>query len=55
MIDASERNQRRELALRVAEVVKRLDVQAGPLTSIFRVYPLHNASAAQIAPRADQS
>ena len=36
---------------RVAEVVKRLDVQSGPLTSIFRVYPLKHGSAAQLAAR----
>lgn len=36
---------------RVAEVVRRLDVEAGPLTSIFRVYALRHAAASQLAPR----
>lgn len=41
----------RDMIERVAEVVKRLDVQAGPLTSIFRVYPLRHGSASQLAAR----
>ncbi len=41
----------RDTMERVAEVVRRLDVQAGPLTSIFRVYPLRHGSATQLAAR----
>jgi type II secretion system protein D len=36
---------------RVADVVKRLDVEAGPLTALFKVYPLKYGSASQIAQR----
>jgi len=36
---------------RVSEVVKRLDVEAGPLTAVFKVYPLHYGSANKLAPR----
>lgn len=36
---------------RVADVVKRLDVEAGPLTAVFKVYPLKYGSASQIAQR----
>lgn len=36
---------------RVADIVERLDVEAGPLTAIFKVYPLKHASASRLAPR----
>ncbi|RME39334.1 MAG: hypothetical protein D6788_05680, partial [Planctomycetota bacterium] len=36
---------------RAAELIHRLDVEAGPLTAVFRVYPLEHASAAALAPR----
>ncbi len=36
---------------RVADVVQRLDVEAGPLTAIFKVYPLQHGSAVRLAPR----
>ena len=36
---------------RVEEVVRRLDVEAGPLTAVFKVYPLKYGSASQIAQR----
>ncbi len=36
---------------RVADVIKRLDVEAGPLTAVFKVYPLQHASAVRLAPR----
>jgi len=39
---------------RVADVVKRLDVEAGPLTAIFRVYTLRHASASQLANRVQE-
>jgi len=41
----------RDATERVADVVKRLDVEAGPLTAIFKVYPLKNGSANQLAQR----
>ncbi len=41
----------RDATERVAEVVGRLDVEAGPLTAVFKVYPLQNGSAAQLAQR----
>lgn len=36
---------------RVSSIIKRLDVEAGPLTSIFKVYPLSNASSGQLSQR----
>ncbi|MEK6677686.1 MAG: secretin N-terminal domain-containing protein, partial [Planctomycetota bacterium] len=36
---------------RVEELVKRLDVTAGPMTSVFKVYPLAFAAAGKLAPR----
>ncbi len=36
---------------RVEDVVRRLDVEAGPLTAMFKVYPLKFGSASQIAVR----
>ncbi len=36
---------------RVADVVDRLDVEAGPLTAIFKVYPLTHGAASRLAPR----
>lgn len=36
---------------RVDYLVRRLDVEAGPTTAIFKVYPLAHGSAAKIAPR----
>ncbi|MFH1110776.1 MAG: secretin N-terminal domain-containing protein [Planctomycetota bacterium] len=41
----------RDATERVADVVKRLDVEAGPLTAVFKVYPLKNGSANQLAQR----
>lgn len=41
----------RDTMERVAEVVKRLDVQAGPLTAVFKVYPLKHGSSAQLSVR----
>lgn len=39
---------------RVQEVLTRLDVEAGPMTAVFKVYSLSNASAAQIAQRTQE-
>jgi type II secretion system protein D len=36
---------------RAADLIERLDVEAGPLTAVFEVYSLRHASAAQLAPR----
>lgn len=36
---------------RVADLVKRLDVEAGPKTAVFKVYPLEHASSARLAPQ----
>lgn len=36
---------------RVDYLVRRLDVEAGPTTAVFKVYPLAHGSAAKIAPR----
>jgi len=36
---------------RVGDVVRRLDVEAGPLTAVFKVYPLTHGSASRLAPR----
>lgn len=36
---------------RVADVVSRLDVEAGPLTAVFKVYPLAHGSSSRLAPR----
>ncbi len=41
----------RDTMERVAQVVQRLDVKAGPLTSIFKVYALRNGNAQQLAAR----
>lgn len=41
----------RDSMQRVADVVKRLDVEAGPLTAVFKVYPLKHGSATRLAPR----
>ncbi|MBI3834274.1 MAG: hypothetical protein HY287_08095 [Planctomycetes bacterium] len=41
----------RDAMEKVTQFIKRLDVEPGPLTSIFKVYSLHNASAAQLAQR----
>jgi type II secretion system protein D len=39
---------------RVEVLIQRLDVEAGPTTSVFKVYPLSNASAGNLAPRIDE-
>ncbi|MEK6798984.1 MAG: secretin N-terminal domain-containing protein [Planctomycetota bacterium] len=36
---------------RVEDVLKRLDVEAGPMTAIFKVYPLNHASSGQLSQR----
>lgn len=41
----------RDAMERVAEMLKRLDVEAGPLTAIFKVYALQHASAIKMAER----
>ncbi|MEK7731228.1 MAG: secretin N-terminal domain-containing protein, partial [Planctomycetota bacterium] len=41
----------RDATERVADVIQRLDVEAGPLTAVFKVYPLKNGSANQLAQR----
>ncbi len=41
----------RDAMERVAEMLKRLDVEAGPLTAIFKVYALQHASAIKMADR----
>jgi len=41
----------RDMLERVADVVKRLDVQSGPMTAVFKVYPLQHGSASKLAPR----
>ena len=41
----------RDALERVAELLERLDVEAGPLTAMFKVYPLQHTSSAQLAPR----
>ncbi|MFQ5473111.1 MAG: secretin N-terminal domain-containing protein, partial [Dehalococcoidia bacterium] len=41
----------RDALERVSELVGRLDVEAGPLTAVFRVYPLRFASAGQLSQR----
>jgi type II secretion system protein D len=41
----------RDAMERVADVVRRLDVEAGPLTAVFAVYPLHYGSSSKLAPR----
>ena len=39
---------------RVEEVIGRLDVEAGPMTAIFKVYPLEHGSATKLAPRMEE-
>ncbi len=39
----------RDAMERVEDLVARLDVEAGPMTAVFKVYPLQHASAAQLA------
>jgi len=41
----------RDTMERVEDVLKRLDVEAGPMTAIFKVYTLKHGSATQLAPR----
>ncbi len=41
----------RDMMERAADVIKRLDVEAGPMTAAFKVYPLIHASATQLAER----
>lgn len=41
----------RDTMERVEDVLKRLDVEAGPMTAIFHVYALKHGSAVQLAPR----
>ncbi len=41
----------RDAIERVEELIERLDVESGPLTAIFTVYPLEHTSAVQLAPR----
>lgn len=36
---------------RAEDLIKRLDVEGGPQTAVFKVYPLEHASATQLAPR----
>ncbi len=44
----------RDAIERMADLVTRLDVEAGPLTTVFKVYPLDYASAAQLAARVQE-
>ena len=44
----------RDTMERVEELVARLDVEAGPMTAIFKVYPLENSSATQLAPKMEE-
>ena len=39
---------------KAAELIKRLDVKAGPLTAVFKVYPLAHASAGQLSARVQE-
>ena len=41
----------RDVMERVEDIVGRLDVEAGPLTAIFKVYSLTHGSASKLAPR----
>lgn len=41
----------RDTMERAADVLKRLDVEAGPQTAIFKVYSLKHGSSTQLAPR----
>ncbi len=41
----------RDAMERVEDVIRRLDVKAGPLTAIFKVYLLQHGSAVKLAPR----
>ena len=41
----------RDTMERVEDAIGRLDVEAGPLTAVFKVYPLVHASAGQLASR----
>ncbi|MBU0718228.1 MAG: hypothetical protein KJ749_08275, partial [Planctomycetes bacterium] len=41
----------RDTMERVEDVVRRLDVEAGPMTATFKVYPLAHGSATKLAPR----
>jgi len=41
----------RDTMERVEDVLKRLDVEAGPMTAIFKVYTLEHGSSTQLAPR----
>ena len=41
----------RDTMERVEELIARLDVEAGPTTAMFKVYPLENGSAIQLAPK----
>ncbi len=39
---------------RVEAVIKRLDVEAGPMTAVFKVYPLSHASSGQLSTRVQE-
>ncbi len=41
----------RDMMERATNVIKRLDIEAGPQTAIFKVYALKHGSATQLAPR----
>jgi len=41
----------RDTMERVQDVLRRLDVEAGPMTAVFKVYSLKHGSATQLAPR----
>ena len=41
----------RDAMERVIDIIGKLDVQAGPLTAVFQVYPLEHGSASKLAPR----
>ena len=44
----------RDTMERVEELIERLDVEAGPNTAVFKVYPLHYGWAAKLGPRMQQ-
>ncbi|MGB2986165.1 MAG: secretin N-terminal domain-containing protein [Phycisphaerae bacterium] len=44
----------RDTMERVVDLLKRLDVEAGPLTAVFKVYALRHASAGQLAERVQE-
>ena len=41
----------RDTMERVEDVITRLDVEAGPMTAVFKVYPLKHGSSAKLGPR----